>query len=173
MLWPLNCRSWSCADQDLQLTGWNITSLHSKVSYFYYYLYVLTYLGVGLRYNIIWYVMFFIHQSNDKVKINQFWIHNDIHKLTSGVNSLRLNDAYMREFSIPTLLQIMACRLFITKPLYEPMLPYCKWNLILFSVKFCLKFKSFHSRKCHWKYCLQNGCHFVSVSMCSLWDICY
>ena len=34
------------------------------------------------------------------------------------------------------------------------------------SVKFYLKFKSFHSWKCIWKCRLRNGGHFVSASMC-------
>ena len=42
------------------------------------------------------------------------------------VNSLRLSDAYIRQYSIPILLQIMVCRLFGDKPLSEPMLPYCQ-----------------------------------------------
>ena len=51
------------------------------------------------------------------------------------VNSLRPSNAYMRQYNIPTLVQIMACRLFGTKPLSEPKLPYCprnifQWNFI-------------------------------------------
>ena len=38
------------------------------------------------------------------------------------VNSLRPSDAYMRQQDKPTLVQIMACRLFGAKPLSEPML---------------------------------------------------
>ena len=34
----------------------------------------------------------------------------------------------------------------------------CKW-----------KYQCFHSRKCLWKCCLQNGDHFVQVSMCEWW----
>ena len=41
-------------------------------------------------------------------------------------NSLGPSDAYMRLYNIPTLVQIMACRLFGAKPLFEPMLPYCQ-----------------------------------------------
>ena len=43
-----------------------------------------------------------------------------------SVNSWRSSDAYMRQYNIPTLVQIMACRLFGAKPLSEPMLPYCQ-----------------------------------------------
>ena len=56
----------------------------------------------------------------------------------SVVNSLRPSGAYMCLHSITTLLQIMAYRLFCTKPLSEPMLPYYQldpkehyqWNFI-------------------------------------------
>ena len=33
-------------------------------------------------------------------------------------------------------------------------------------MKYYLKFQSFHSRKCIWKYRLRKGGHFVSASMC-------
>ena len=33
-------------------------------------------------------------------------------------------------------------------------------------IKFCLKFKSFHSRKCIWTCRLQNDGHYVSASLC-------
>ena len=86
--------------------------------------------------------------------------------LGSG-NSLRSSDAYMRQHNIPTLLQIMACRLFGAKPLSEPMPPCCQLDpKEHISVKFCLKFKSFHSRKCTSKCRLRNGGHFVLASMC-------
>ena len=39
---------------------------------------------------------------------------------------LRPSDAYMRQYNIATLIQIMAGRLCGTKPLSEPMLPYCQ-----------------------------------------------
>ena len=41
------------------------------------------------------------------------------------VNSLRPSDAYMRQLTRPSLVQIMACRLNGAKPLSEPMLEYC------------------------------------------------
>ena len=41
------------------------------------------------------------------------------------VNSLRLSDVYLRQKPNPSLIQIMACRLFGTNPLSEPMLNYC------------------------------------------------
>ena len=79
------------------------------------------------------------------------------------INSLMPNDAYMRQYNIPTIVQIMACRLFGTKPLSEPMLPYCQLDPnehIL--VKFYQDFKSFHLRKCTWNSRLRNGVHFFS-----------
>ena len=73
------------------------------------------------------------------------------------INSLRPNDAYMRPYNITTLLQIMACRLFGTKPLSEAKLPYCQPDpKEHISVKFYSRFKSFHSRKCTWKCRLPN-----------------
>ena len=51
--------------------------------------------------------------------------------------------------------------------LSEPMLKYCQldpWEQN--SVKSWSKFIHFHSRKCIWKCCLENGSHFVSASMC-------
>ena len=82
-------------------------------------------------------------------------------------NSLRPSDAYMRQHNMPTLLQIMACRLFSAKPLSKPMLPYYQLDPTEhISVKFYSKFKSFHSRSCTWKCPLRNGSHFVLASMC-------
>ena len=58
--------------------------------------------------------------------------------------------------------QIMACRLDGTKPLSEPMLTYCQLDpKEHISMKFYLKFKYFHMRKCIWTCDLQNGSHFV------------
>ena len=46
-------------------------------------------------------------------------------KLWVAFNSLRPSDAYMRQSTMPSLVQIMACRLVGAKPLSEPMLEYC------------------------------------------------
>ena len=68
-----------------------------------------------------------------KLKSNQRW-----------VNSLRLSDAYMHQYNIQTLVQIMACRLFGAKPLSEPMLPYCQLDAKEHtSVTFYLRFNIF------------------------------
>ena len=64
------------------------------------------------------------------------------------------------------LVQIMACHLFGAKPLSKPMLGYCQLNpKQQTSVKFQSKYKTFHSRKYIWKYCLRNGGHFVLGEM--------
>ena len=39
-----------------------------------------------------------------------------------NINSLRSSDAYMHQYKTPSLIQIMACRLFSRKPLSEPLL---------------------------------------------------
>ena len=58
------------------------------------------------------------------------------------LNSLRPNDAYMRHYNKPTLVQIMACRLFGAKPLSEPVL-LC-WQLMnLISWNFIQNSKDF------------------------------
>ena len=85
------------------------------------------------------------------------------------VNSLRPSDTYMRQYNIPPLVKIMACLLFSTKPLSEPMLSYCQLDPEEhISVIFYLKFECFHSWKCMWKCRLLNCGHFVSASMCSI-----
>ena len=58
----------------------------------------------------------------------------------------------------------MTCRLFGVQPLCKPMLVYCQLNpweqtSVKSSVK--SKHKTFHSRKCIWKYPLLNCNHFV------------
>ena len=64
---------------------------------------------------------------------------------------------YMRQWTGSALVQVMACCLFGTKPLPEPMLVYCQlysWEQI--SVKFKSEFYHFHSRKCIWNCHLPN-----------------
>ena len=56
------------------------------------------------------------------------------------VNSLRLSDAYMCQYNIQTLLQIMACHLFGTKPPSKTMLPYCQVIRNIFQWHFIQKF---------------------------------
>ena len=74
---------------------------------------------------------------------------------------------YMCHQSRPSLVQIMACRLFGAKPLSEPMLDYCKLDTCEhISTKFLSKYNNFHRRKRIWKCRLENGGHVVSASMC-------
>ena len=84
--------------------------------------------------------------------------------LFSVFTSLRPRDAYVRHYNITALLQIMACRLFGAKPLFEIVLPFCQLDpKEHISMKFYWTFKSFYSRKCSWKCRLQNGGHFVGL----------
>ena len=81
------------------------------------------------------------------------------------VNSLWPSDATCNRRTWSTLVQVMDCHLFSAKPLPGPMLTYCKLDYLdKISVKLKLKSR-FHSRKCIWKCCLQNGSHFVEISM--------
>ena len=84
------------------------------------------------------------------------------------VNSSRPDDAYMHQYNISSLLQIMARRLFGAKPLSEPMLPYYQLDKEHnISAKFYLRFKSFHSRKSSWKCRLPE---WRSSCPASLWE---
>ena len=83
-----------------------------------------------------------------------------------GFNSLRPSDAYMRQLTRPSLVQIMACRLVGTKPISEPTLVYCQldpWEWT--SVKYQWKLKHFHLEKCVNNRRLRNVGHLVSASM--------
>ena len=65
-------------------------------------------------------------------------------------------DTLICQWTVSSLVQVMACCLFGGKPLPEPMLTYCQLDLkehIL--MKYYLKFESFQSRKCIWKCRLQ------------------
>ena len=78
------------------------------------------------------------------------------------LNSSSPSTAYMRQRMKSALVQIMACRLFGTKPLSKPMLGYCQLDSQeQTSVKFQSKYGHFHSQKCIWKYHRRNGNHFV------------
>ena len=64
----------------------------------------------------------------------------------------------MRRWTRLALVQIMACRLSGAKPSSKPVLGYCQlepWEQT--PVKCLSKCKTFHSRKCIWKYRLRNG----------------
>ena len=83
------------------------------------------------------------------------------------VNSLRPGDANMRHYNKPTLLQIMACRLFGARPLSEPVLQYCQLDLKEhISVTFFLNSKFFIQGIVLENVC--NGGHFVLALVCLL-----
>ena len=74
------------------------------------------------------------------------------------INSSAPRAAYMHQWIGSALVQIMACRLFSTKPLSKPRLVYFQLDpQEQTSEKFLSKYKTFHSRKCIWKYRLRNG----------------
>ena len=54
------------------------------------------------------------------------WHNNSIPMPCGGVNSAPTSAAYMRQWIGSTLIQIIACCLFGTKPLSKPMLGYCQ-----------------------------------------------
>ena len=70
-----------------------------------------------------------------------FWV------LEVCFNSWRMSDAYMHQYTMPSLVQIMACRLFGDNPLSEPMMVYCQFDP-KGHIPMKLKYKSFHSKKC-------------------------
>ena len=73
----------------------------------------------------------------------------------------------MRQRTGSAWVQIMAWRRPGDKPLSEPMLTYCQLgSKEHISMKFYLKFKYFHSRKCVSICHLRNGGHFVQGEMC-------
>ena len=76
--------------------------------------------------------------------------------LRVSVNPLRPRDAYMHQWTVPSLFQIMACHLFGAKPLSEPMLAYFQFSHMHkehISTKSYLNCKCFYQRKCSWKSC--------------------
>ena len=84
------------------------------------------------------------------------------------VNSSPPSDAYMHQWigSSMALVQIIACCLFSTMPLSEPMLEYCQLDSCeQTSVKFKTKYETFHWWKYVWKYHLRNGSHVVEGKM--------
>ena len=74
------------------------------------------------------YQLFGIHfqRSQDIIPVGQ----RDLAQgcVTANVNLLRPRDAYMRQWSGPSLIQIIACRLLGAKPLFELMLTYSQLN---------------------------------------------
>ena len=72
---------------------------------------------------------FHLHISHYKMFENYLFENAATFPGSQWVNSLRPSDAYMRRWTGSSLVQIMACRLFGAKPLSEPMLEYCNWDL--------------------------------------------
>ena len=73
--------------------------------------------------------------------------------------------AYMHRWTGSTLVQVMACRLFGTKPLPEPMQTLCQLDpQEQTSVKFESKCKIFHWWYCIWNGRQRNGDHIVSLT---------
>ena len=82
------------------------------------------------------------------------------------LHSFPPSSAYMRQWSGPKLVQVMACRMFDAKPLPEPMLPYCRldpWEQT--SVEFESKYKNFSFTKMRPKYHLRNGGYVVKAEL--------
>ena len=80
-----------------------------------------------------------------------FFLYNCPLMNVTGLNSSPPSAAYMRQWTVSTSVQVMACRLFGVKPLPEPMLAYCHVDpREQISVKFKSEFYHFHSRKCIW-----------------------
>ena len=69
------------------------------------------------------------------------------------INSSPPSASYMCQWTGSSLVQVMAGRLIGAKPLSKPILGYCQLDpLQQISIKFDSIYKTFHSRKCIWKY---------------------
>ena len=71
--------------------------------------------------------------------------------MQAHLNSFPPSATYMRQWTVSSLVQVMACRLFCAKPLPEPVMVYCQldsWQQV--SVKFESEFYHFLSMKCIW-----------------------
>ena len=67
----------------------------------------------------------------------------------------------MRQWIWSALIEMMACRLFVAKPLFKPMPTSVNWSL---KNKLQWNFNqntNFHSQICILRYCLRNGRHFL------------
>ena len=71
------------------------------------------------------------------------------------VNSSPPSAAYMRQWIKSALVQIMACRIFGTKPLSEHILFLAIGLLGSNLIEILTKIKNLNSRKCIWKYRLR------------------
>ena len=78
-------------------------------------------------------------------------------------NSSRPSDAYMHQWTRSHLFQIMAIRLFGTKPLFEPMLPQCHLKMNFSDIG--IKIHPFSHKKIDLKMPSAIGSHFASASI--------
>ena len=79
------------------------------------------------------------------------------------LNSSPQSVVYMRHRIGSAIVRVMACRLFGTKPLPEPMLNYCQldpYQQTLVKIEW-IKIQNFNSQKCIWKCRLPNGDNFL------------
>ena len=84
------------------------------------------------------------------------------HRRKSVFNASPTSTAYIPQWNESALVQIMACRLFGAKPLSKPMLGDCQLDTYVQTwMQFYSKYKTFHSPKCIWKYCLRNDGYYV------------
>ena len=103
----------------------------------------------------------------DAYHTKALWWNSKLYEHICSFDSLRPSDAYMLHQLRQSLAQIMAWCLFDAKPLSEPMLYYCQFDLKeQTSFKLDWKLKHFHSRKCNWINHLENVSHFVLASIC-------
>ena len=93
---------------------------------------------------------------------------NGLSPLMCHVKSLRLGDVYMCLWTGSSLIHVMACHLFGTKPLPEPMMAYRQLDLWeQYSVNFLSKLNYFHWQNCIWKCRLQRrGGGILSLPQC-------
>ena len=62
---------------------------------------------------------------------------------TLRVNSSRQSDAYMHQQNRPSVVKTMACCLFRTKPLPEPIMTFCQWDSLGFFSEISCEFHIF------------------------------
>ena len=83
-------------------------------------------------------------------------------------NSLRHRDDILHHTSGPALDQVMAwCLMAPSRYVIQCCIKYYQldpWEQTF--MKFHLRYNTFHSVKCIWKYCLHSGSHFVVASIC-------
>ena len=84
---------------------------------------------------------------------------------TVSFDQLRLCKAYMRQWTVSALIQIMVCRLVGAKPLPDPILTYHHQLEQNKNSGISIKIQWMFLNKRVWKYHLPNGDHFVSASM--------